>query len=91
MILARGLVILSAAICAIGIFTKHIDLAATSSRRPIPIYADNNRAIALALNPEFHVVIKHITIRFHRLREEEIGIGLFKKPLILISISSCIS
>lgn len=37
---------------------------------PICIYADNNGAIALASNPEFHANTKHITIRFHRLREE---------------------
>ncbi|KAG0154312.1 hypothetical protein PDIDSM_1692 [Penicillium digitatum] len=39
-------------------------------RKPIPIYADNNGAIALASNPEFHAATKHIAIRFHRLREE---------------------
>ncbi|KAJ5462265.1 hypothetical protein N7530_010470 [Penicillium desertorum] len=39
-------------------------------KKPIPIYADNNGAIALASNPEFHAVTKHIAIRFHRLREE---------------------
>ncbi|KGO62116.1 hypothetical protein PEX2_013290 [Penicillium expansum] len=38
--------------------------------KPIPIYADNNGAIALASNPEFHAATKHIAIRFHRLREE---------------------
>lgn len=31
---------------------------------------DNNGAIALASNSEFHVNTKHIAIRFHRLREE---------------------
>ncbi|EKV04384.1 hypothetical protein PDIP_87550 [Penicillium digitatum Pd1] len=39
-------------------------------RKPIPIYADNNGAIALASNPEFHSAMKLIAIRFHRLREE---------------------
>jgi hypothetical protein len=37
--------------------------------KPIPIYADNNRAIALASNPEFHTATKHIAVRFHKLRE----------------------
>ncbi|KAJ5124616.1 Reverse transcriptase RNA-dependent DNA polymerase [Penicillium bovifimosum] len=39
-------------------------------KKPIPIYADNNGAIALASNPEFHAATKHIAIRFHRLRDE---------------------
>ncbi|KAG0156254.1 hypothetical protein PDIDSM_3431 [Penicillium digitatum] len=39
-------------------------------RKPIPIFADNNGAIALASNPEFHAATKHIAIRYHRLREE---------------------
>lgn len=39
-------------------------------RKPICIYADNNGAIALASNPEFHVNTKYIAIRFHRLRVE---------------------
>jgi hypothetical protein len=37
--------------------------------KPIPIYADNNGAIALASNPEFHAATKHIAVRFHKLRE----------------------
>lgn len=39
-------------------------------KKPIPIYVDNNGAITLASNPEFHAATKHIAIRFHRLREE---------------------
>ena len=39
-------------------------------QKPICIYADNNGAIALVSNPEFHVNTKHIAIRYHRLREE---------------------
>lgn len=35
--------------------------------KPVPIYADNNDAIALAANPKFHATTKHITIRFHHL------------------------
>jgi hypothetical protein len=34
------------------------------------MYADNNGAIALASNPEFHAATKHTAIRFQRLREE---------------------
>ncbi|KAJ5510653.1 hypothetical protein N7453_002756 [Penicillium expansum] len=39
-------------------------------KKPIPIFADNNGAIALASIPELHAATKHIAIRFHRLREE---------------------
>jgi hypothetical protein len=37
--------------------------------KPIPIYADNNGAIALASNPKFYAATKHIAIRFYKLRE----------------------
>ena len=43
----------------------------------IPIYADNNGAIALTLNPKFHMNIKYIAIWFYRLREE-VANGLVK-------------
>ncbi|KAJ5478558.1 hypothetical protein N7530_004067 [Penicillium desertorum] len=42
-------------------------------KKPIPIYANNNGAIVLASNPEFHTATKYITIRFHRLREEVVN------------------
>ena len=39
-------------------------------KKLIPIYVDNNRAIALALNPKFYTITKYITIRFYRLYKE---------------------
>jgi hypothetical protein len=45
--------------------------------KPVCIYADNNGAIALASNPEFHANTKHIALRFHRLRDE-VAAGIVK-------------
>ena len=36
---------------------------------PIPIYCDNQGAIALASNDKFHVRTKHIDLRYHFVRE----------------------
>ena len=38
---------------------------------PIPIYCDNQGAIALAKNPENHQQTKHIDMRYHYIREKE--------------------
>ena len=38
---------------------------------PIPIYCDNQGAIALAKNPENHQRTKHIDVRYHYIREKE--------------------
>jgi hypothetical protein len=37
---------------------------------PIPLYIDNQSAIAIARNPEFHDRTKHIDIRYHFLRHK---------------------
>ena len=37
---------------------------------PTPIFADNQSAIALAHNPEFHACTKHIEVRHHYIREK---------------------
>lgn len=37
---------------------------------PVSIYADNQGAIALAKNPEFHARTKHIDIKYHFIRQE---------------------
>jgi len=37
---------------------------------PIPIFVDNQSAIALARNPEFHARTKHIEVRHHYIREK---------------------
>lgn len=39
-------------------------------KKPTPIYADNQGAIALAKNPEFHARTKHIAVRHHFIRQE---------------------
>ena len=38
---------------------------------PTPINVDNQAAILLSKNPEFHKRTKHIGIRFHRIRQEQ--------------------
>lgn len=38
---------------------------------PIPIYCDNQGAIALAKHPESHQRTKHIDLRYHHIREKE--------------------
>ena len=38
-------------------------------RSPVLLYADNQGAIQLAKNPEFHRRIKHIGVRYHWIRE----------------------
>lgn len=39
-------------------------------RRPTTIFADNQGAMALASNPEFHSRSKHISIKYHYQRQE---------------------
>ena len=39
-------------------------------RRPTTIFADNQGAMALASNPEFHSRSKHINIKYHYQRQE---------------------
>lgn len=37
--------------------------------RPTPLFSDNQSAIRLVLNPEFHKRTKHIDVVFHLIRE----------------------
>jgi hypothetical protein len=37
---------------------------------PIPLLCDNQSAIRLAKNPEFHQRTKHIQIKYHFIREQ---------------------
>jgi hypothetical protein len=37
---------------------------------PTPLFIDNQSAIAIARNPEFHVHTKHIEVRHHYVREK---------------------
>lgn len=45
------------------------DLIETKGNKPI-IYADNQSAIRLVKNPEFHKRTKHIDIKYHYIREQ---------------------
>jgi hypothetical protein len=36
---------------------------------PTPLYIDNQSAIRLILNPEFHKPTKHVDLRYHKIRE----------------------
>ena len=40
-----------------------------SQSNPTPLYSDNQSAIRLVLNPEFHKRTKHIDVLFHLIRE----------------------
>lgn len=40
-----------------------------AAQLPITIYGDNNGALALTTNPEFHSRTKHIDIRYHYIRQ----------------------
>jgi len=47
--------------------------------KPTVINADNQGAIALSKNPEYHARTKHIAIRYHYLRQEvEAGNVIFR-------------
>jgi hypothetical protein len=40
------------------------------AQEPITLLGDNNGSIAIATNPQFHKRSKHITIRFHWIRQQ---------------------
>jgi ribonuclease HI len=40
------------------------------ANRPIKIFGDNNGSIAMATNSQFHKRSKHITIRYHWIRQQ---------------------
>ena len=44
---------------------------ACGMNEPTPIKVDNQAAIALSKNPEFHKRTKHVGIRYHRVRQEQ--------------------
>ena len=44
------------------------DLIGTSD--PITIFEDNQSAISIAKNPQFHGRVKHINIKYHFIREQ---------------------
>jgi hypothetical protein len=46
------------------------ELGEVASDQALTVYEDNQGAIALAKNPEFHKRTKHIDIRYHFVREK---------------------
>lgn len=40
---------------------------------PTPLFSDNQAAIRLVWNPEFHRRTKHIDIKFHMIREAQVN------------------
>ena len=38
--------------------------------KPVIIYEDNQSAIAMTINPQFHGRTKHIAIKYHYIREQ---------------------
>lgn len=48
-----------------------------ASSQPIQILEDNQSAIALSKNPQFHGCFKHIAIKYHFVREQ-VGNGKVK-------------
>ena len=43
------------------------------SNEPIVIYEDNQSAISIAMNPQFHGRVKHINIKYHFVRDQVSG------------------
>jgi len=73
--------------------------------KPTKLRVDNQAAIAMSKNPEFHKRTKHIGVRFHRIRQEqEVGnvdvtyvpsdkqvTDMLTKPLPWSTISQCLT
>lgn len=73
--------------------------------RPTELKVDNQAAIAMSKNPEFHKRTKHIGARFHHIRQgqqagnveityipsERQTADLFTKPLSWSTISKCLA
>lgn len=50
-------------------FLDQLELESTSFPQAVVIFGDNQGAIALAKNPQFHARTKHISIQDHWIRE----------------------
>ncbi|CAI5701594.1 unnamed protein product [Peronospora effusa] len=48
----------------------HDEIGKIAKEEAVKIYEDNQGAIALAKNPEFHKRSKHIDVRYHFVREK---------------------
>ena len=49
---------------------KQLNQDLTGINEPVVIYEDNQSAIAIAKNPQFHGRAKHINIKYHFIREQ---------------------
>ena len=53
-----------------AVWLKHLNHDLTGAVAPIMINEDNQSAIAIAKNPQFHGRVKHISIKYHFVREQ---------------------
>ena len=53
-----------------AVWLKHLNYDLTGAVAPIMINEDNQSAIAIAKNPQFHGRVKHISIKYHFVREQ---------------------
>jgi hypothetical protein len=61
---------LSEAMCEAKWLAALYDKLGYQVNRPIKIFSDNNRSIAIATNPPFYKQSKDITIRYHWIRQQ---------------------
>ena len=53
-----------------AVWLKQLNLDLTGISEPVVIYEDNQSAIAIARNPQFHGRVNHINIKYHFIREQ---------------------
>ena len=53
-----------------AIWLKQLNEDLTGKGEPVMLYEDNQSAIAIAKNPQFHGRVKHINIKYHFIREQ---------------------
>ena len=53
-----------------AVWLKQLNQDLTRTDAPIKIFEDNQSAIAIAKNPQFHGRVKHISIKYHFVREQ---------------------
>ena len=53
-----------------AVWLKQLNEDLTGKSEPVMIHEDNQSAIAIAKNPQFHGRVKHINIKYHFIREQ---------------------
>ena len=53
-----------------AVWLKQLNQDLTGISEPVVIYEDNQSAIAIAKNPQFHGRVKHINLKYHFIREQ---------------------